>query len=150
MGTPPVWRQAIITIRPRRDPPLSRPRFLHRPALPLARSSPTSLSSKKLHRVWRIDTAPARVWQIVPNGRRVCSSRYVHLDSSDIPPRMNFKRESLNRKSKSELENYIRTRYSTSTVPSVKYFEIVSSVRFACIKGERLRIVSEVKQVQRE
>ena len=22
MGTPPVWRQAIITIRPRRDPPL--------------------------------------------------------------------------------------------------------------------------------
>lgn len=113
MGTPPVWRQAIITIRPRRDPPLCSAEVFAPTALPLARSSPTSLSSKKLHRVWRIDTAPARVWQIVPNGRRVCSSRYVHFDSSDIPPRMNFKREPLNRKSKSELENYIRTRYST-------------------------------------
>lgn len=146
MGTPPVWRQAIITIRPRRDPPLCSAEVFAPTALPLARSSPTSLSSKKLHRVWRIDTAPARVWQIVPNGRRVCSSRYVHFDSSDIPPRMNFKREPLNRKSKSELENYIRTRYSTFRASNISK----SSVRFACIKGERLRIVYEMKQVQRE
>lgn len=84
-GTPPpVWRQAIITVRPRRDLFLSRARFLHQPSTngrPVA-ESPSHAKQKRsdVRWVWMNRFAFGKSFN--------CWSRCVHLE---LRSRTNFK-----------------------------------------------------------
>lgn len=148
MGTPPVWRQAIITIRPRRDPPLCSAEVF----APTRSSTRAILSNFAL---WQ-KTAPGLENRYRAGSRLANRSQRPTCLLVALRP-LRFVRHSSpyefqTRASEPKIQIRIGKLYTYAifNVPSVKYFEIVSSVRFACIKGERLRIVYEMKQVQRE
>lgn len=84
METPPVWRQAIITIRPRRDLSLSLSLFgeVFAPNGRPVAESPCNAKQKGPSGLVNRYHVGSRLAN--RSKQRICSSRYVHFDSSDV------------------------------------------------------------------